>query len=554
MTDRETIAEQLLAGLRQDIIERRIGCGFALLDKHSDLLAGIDPHTSVAAQLLWRLAQWVDVGWRDHSVVHCALLRVPRYARSSFALRDYAAIRMAEGMLCMSGEDADEAIAHFDSVLAFEPDMADREMLSVANFWKARCQRKKGEYDDALKHAIDARDIAIDSGFERMAAVMRVLESWLCFQKGRYKEALKILAETESVLQGTDDALVLGNIQSTYGRIYRQEGRYDRAIHHFANANEEFRKVDQHHPHLVRTLANMAYVKRLVALECKRKLDTELARRRQEAVRGGVMADSPQAQLREQFVRLRDEAFADLDEAVVIVGVHPNHRGAGTVHLNRGLLHLDNGALDVAEEQAAVAYSLGEEKQDHILMARARLLQCIVENAKVEEGIEGDPRPHAQAALDYIRDAVELARSTQNRRLLARVHTWYGLTLSNEYFNDVEAATHAMGAASSFLEHGYHDTAWQDLRILKGRVVKSQPVDDKLRAWSQGEVGNRTFQQLEEEFAEIVIPKIWEREGRKISRVAAKLSISPKKIRRALSRAGLIRAHAGRTGAASAAE
>jgi len=84
--------------------------------------------------------------------------------------------------------------------------------------------------------------------------------------------------------------------------------------------------------------------------------------------------------------------------------------------------------------------------------------------------------------------------------------------------------------------------------------VKSQPVDDKLRAWSQGEVGNRTFQQLEEEFAEIVIPKIWEREGRKISRVAAKLSISPKKIRRALSRAGLIRAHAGRTGAASAAE
>jgi DNA-binding NtrC family response regulator len=76
-------------------------------------------------------------------------------------------------------------------------------------------------------------------------------------------------------------------------------------------------------------------------------------------------------------------------------------------------------------------------------------------------------------------------------------------------------------------------------------------VNDKLRAWSHGDVGNRTFQQIEEEFAEIIIPKVWERENRKISRVATKLSISPKKVRRALSRAGLL---GGKAGAASPAE
>jgi hypothetical protein len=32
----------------------------------------------------------------------------------------------------------------------------------------------------------------------------------------------------------------------------------------------------------------------------------------------------------------------------------------------------------------------------------------------------------------------------------------------------------------------------------------------------------------------MVIPKVWEREGRKVSRVAEKLSISPKKVRRIL--------------------
>jgi hypothetical protein len=45
---------------------------------------------------------------------------------------------------------------------------------------------------------------------------------------------------------------------------------------------------------------------------------------------------------------------------------------------------------------------------------------------------------------------------------------------------------------------------------------------------------------MSEQFAEIIIPKVWELEGRKIARVATRLAISPKKVRRALSRAGLL--------------
>jgi len=51
-------------------------------------------------------------------------------------------------------------------------------------------------------------------------------------------------------------------------------------------------------------------------------------------------------------------------------------------------------------------------------------------------------------------------------------------------------------------------------------------------------VGEKTFRQISEEFAEIVIARVWEREGRKVSRVAARLSISPKKVRRILARVG----------------
>jgi hypothetical protein len=53
-------------------------------------------------------------------------------------------------------------------------------------------------------------------------------------------------------------------------------------------------------------------------------------------------------------------------------------------------------------------------------------------------------------------------------------------------------------------------------------------------------VGQKTFQQVSEEFAEIVIPRVWLREGKKISRVAERLSISPKKVRRILRRGGFL--------------
>lgn len=45
--------------------------------------------------------------------------------------------------------------------------------------------------------------------------------------------------------------------------------------------------------------------------------------------------------------------------------------------------------------------------------------------------------------------------------------------------------------------------------------------------------------QTSEEFAEWVIPKVWEREGRNVARVAARLSVSANnKMRRILSRGG----------------
>src|ERR1700751_6425553 len=105
-----------------------------------------------------------------------------------------------------------------------------------------------------------------------MAEVMRVLESWLWFQKGNAKQALQILQEAESALNKTDDHLTLGNIQSSYGRIARRQGRYQHAIEYFTAAINQYRQRDPRHRNIARSLNNLANVKRLIALELRRKI------------------------------------------------------------------------------------------------------------------------------------------------------------------------------------------------------------------------------------------------------------------------------------------
>jgi len=134
---------------------------------------------------------------------------------------------------------------------------------------------------------------------------------------------------------------------------------------------------------------------------------------------------------------------------------------------------------------------------------------------------------------------VEFARHTQNRRLQARAHIAHGLVLANDFFDDAHGASESCDRAAALVKPEGQDYVWEDLQALRRKLLKASRVDSVLRQWSQGIVGEKTFQQITEEFAGIVIPKVWNREGRKVSRVAARLSISPKKVRRILSQSGL---------------
>ena len=125
----------------------------------------------------------------------------------------------------------------------------------------------------------------------------------------------------------------------------------------------------------------------------------------------------------------------------------------------------------------------------------------------------------------------------ENRRLLAEAYIARGFAALDEQNCDVQMARSCASEAATLLGEGDRDHLFKELGELKEKILRSVEVEDTLRRWSEGQIGCKTFQQVQEEFAEIVIPRVWENLGRNVSRVSAQLSISPKKVRRLLRKA-----------------
>lgn len=513
---------------------RRITAGKALLEGGEPLLAGLHADRPGAARLLLLVAQWVDVGYRDYHFLEQLLQRFPPECRQRLSLGDYVRLRMVEAFRALSTDEMSDAIEALDLVLKTESDLPDETLATLAHFWKGRAHRKKGEYEAAYLHIVRARELAQKAQDEVFTAVIQIHESWLLFQKGMRREALRLLSHAENVLQATDHYVALGNIESARGRIVRRSGEYTRALEHFERAVSLYAQGDPNHLNLARALVNAAYVRRLLALQLRKKIDA-----RPQSVAG---SSSNGANLRERYQQICHEAIVDLKRARQVYELHAHSGGIGNVIFNLGYLHLDRGDIDRAAEEAAEAYRIGFDKDDTILMARARILQAAAENARVEEqlGEDVDLAVYANDAKLHSEEALALARNTQNRRLAAGAWIARGSTAANDFFQDWEEARRCASEAAVLMEAGENDHLADELAALKSQIVQASGISDTLRGWSEGMVGDKTFQQITEEFAEIVIPKVWLREDRKISRVAERLSVSPKKVRRILRNTGYL--------------
>ena len=538
---RKRIPETLLRQLKADIGFRRIDSGIRCLESHRDLLNACGPNVSNSAVFLGYVAQWVDVGFDHPSLVKTLLGRFDQVSRESLSLLEYVHLHIAEAFVALSEEKHDKAVRELETVLSFEQEIKDKQLIAICEFWIGRCRRRQGRYQDAMPHILKAKQSMLELKCPQMAAVVQVLEGWVIFQEGNANEALRILGEAESVLMETDDYVTRGNINSAYGRIARRQGQYDQALSRFAVAIEEHKKRNAYHHNLARSLVNTAFVKRLFALQLRNKIDRETANRRKE--RREAPSGDAHLHPRKYLERLREEAFEHLAEASTIYSRMDDQRGLGNAYITRGYLYLDNGELDLASADGTLAHDLGVMRKDDVLQARSRVLQTLVECSKIEEQIE-DGESDDQSLLlayEFARDAVAHAKCTQNRRLTAKAHIALGLAICCSAPDEMEAAWECCDQATALLNPENKDYVWRCLlQSLKNKLRNEGHIDSSLREWSQGIVGNKTFQQVSHEFENIVIPRVWKREGRRISHVAARLSISPKKVRRILRSQGLL--------------
>lgn len=522
----------LVQRLEHALVERDVRTGFALLDKTPAPIGGLNLNKPDAISLFLCMAQWTDLGYRNLSFFDGLVDKTRHLDRARLPLLDFLKLRMAEAFRALAAEHPEDSIAALDLVLRAGENLLPEYLVFLANFWKGRAHRKRGDYEHAMHHIVAARAAAEHVGASRLVAVTKIHESWLAFQKGERNSAFRLLDEAEEELRPTGHALSLGNIESARGRFVRRSGEYRRALGHFEAAIAIYTKSCPDHPNLGRALVNAAYVKRLIALDLQ-------PRKSNGHALGATHA---------RYLQISKEALKLLEKAGEIYALHHHQGGTGSVLVNASHLHLERGDIDQAAIEAKRAFILGEKNGDQILMARARVAQSAVQLAQSDEqlGDAQDVSHHANLACRYAEEAIELALQTQNKRLLAETYIARGAAAADDHFQDWEVAREFAAKGAALLGQDDRDHLYKELGNLKAKILGSTGIDQTLRLWSAGQLGNKTFQQIQEEFAELVIPKVWLNVGRNVTLVSQTLSISPKKVRRILRNAKQIDRPSGR--------
>ena len=514
--------------------QRSIRAGIELLDDMEPTWKLPSPAARVSPTFLLSLAQWIDVGYRDAHLLRRMLDLLTPDDRLELKVGDYVRVQMAEAFCALATDNVDSCILMLENILRLNRELLNGELATLAHLWKARAHRKQADYVLALEHINAAHEFATNlPDAAALTAIIQVQQGWVLFQRGNASRALQVLDTAEEVLKQTDHWIALGNIESARGRIIRRKGNYAQSLDHFNRAIALYERRSPHHPNLARAAINLAFVKRLLALQLTRHIDHAVLNRR--GTRQDRKASGEYLQpLHRQYREMYQSAILDLERAKQICILHQHHGGLAGALLNAGYLHLDSGNLDLATREGSEALAIADRTNNVVLQTRAHILLGWVENARFE-GLFGRPEDapdYARRAKMHCLDALALAESTQNKRMLLNAHIALGAVAANDFFHDYALARRCVDNASALLAVEDADYTLDELNALKAKLTQKVGIDDTIRAWSQGMVHGKSLEEVMESFAEVVVTQLWLREDRKIARVARLLSSSPKRVRR----------------------
>jgi len=492
------------------------------LKASSAALLSDDPISSTP-KFIDYVARCMDLDWRLIQAVGEGIsrFRIP----DDLTLRDRVHLDIAEGLLHFHRSQHHEASNCFQNAAVIATRVPDDDLISISWYYFARTAWRKAEYQAALRSAELARTHASRAGFSRRVALISILEGWLQFLIGDFASADKLVAGAENEVKESNDHVTKGDIESYKGRRARAAGALDEAVRYFEDAIRDYSMFDREYRNVARCHQSIAYVRHL-----------QICRLRDE--------EADQRHVFSQSRKIHEDAVSHSLEAERIYSLHEDRtrRRRAKVLNDRALLFLDIESFSKAAELAEGAYDLARIESmsgadgppkadwgDRVTMANSLIISCLVQ-------LELDEN---EKALAFAKQANELARTTENRRVRARAAICLGRVLV-KIGSPVEASR-LHSQASSLLDpekrqKSIYDQLIRDhetlLREIDGfKSDLGDPVIVMLRATEvRGIELSETLKRVETH----VIRHIYEALNKNMEATASELGINHTRVRRAV--------------------
>jgi tetratricopeptide (TPR) repeat protein len=443
-----------------------------------------------------------------------------------------AHVDIAEGLLHFHRSRYDQARLSFDTAALVAARIPNADLHSIALYYQARVLWRKAEYRAAFELAERAKELAAQCNLRLRVALIALLQGWLQFLLGNFDSADALVEQTERAVAGTNDHLTNGDVQSYKGRRARQSGDLDDAIRFFKNAIVEYERFDVNYRNIARCHQNIAYV---MHLRVRRTVEAETAANRH--------------QTRVQSEKDRREGIDHSKEAERLYTMFPERtrRRLAKVLNDRALLLYDASLWDDAYLLAQKSVQLaaggdtggaGQDDADKVTLADAKIIACMA-------ALELDSLP---AAVRFAREAVDLVRPTENRRVRARAAIWLGNALLR-LDNPLEAQELWRTAVSELgperRQRSSYDYLLKDLAQLGDAIDKweKRTGDPTVVHLKSSDILGFTLQAVQDRVASAVIRHIYELNKQNISATAKDLGVGHMRVRGA---AGLTRRVDGR--------
>lgn len=353
----------------------------------------------------------------------------------------------------------------------------DRVGEAEALYRLANLAHSNGEAEQAFGLALEASEVARDSGAQLVEAWSLHLLGIVHYQASNFAEALEHCRRALETYQATGRGLDDSNMLNTVAAIYHSMGDNDRAIVTYeeaAAAAEPFGRQDM----IALILGNIARIRSsrseyLSAVSTGRRA-VELARTHSPTIVTSLLAD-----LAESYMGLADpdraaECFSEARRALAessTDGVEPTPTAQLAVLVAEGRVALRRGALDeaIAVLQAALDMAERTEVRDYELEVNDLLATAFKRSGRFEEALdrrETHDRQYRQLythAADLRLRTLEVAHETNEARLQSEVYRLRTAASDPSAFHTDSAG--ADGDAAAVQLPSYLET-FQQLAIL----------------------------------------------------------------------------------------